>query len=135
MSRVVVFAVLLTLALPAQAHDAQQLDDWVEEWVEQADIALSPELLLAHQDMVERHPHYFNPQPQRVDWAGTVEEWRPLVAGHFGEKVETAMCLIYYESKGDPNAISPHQRLRTDANPYPTLVGALWGDTGGSSNT
>ena len=108
----IVFAVVLTVAFPvvAQAHDSQQLDDWVEEWVEQADIALSPELVLSHQDMTERHPHYFNPQtfePQRVDWGGTVEEWRPLVAGHFGEKMETAMCLIYYESKGNPDAISP----------------------------
>lgn len=62
--------------------------------------------------MTERHPWYFNPTPtNRIflpvasGWSGSVEEWRPLVVRFFApEKVDTAMCLIWYESRGDPNA-------------------------------
>ena len=106
------FAVLI-LALPAQAHSRDELDLWVEEWVEQVDESLSPDLIDSYLDMFERHLHYFDPQPfvsQRVDWGGTVEEWRPLVARHFvADKVETAMCLIYFETggTGDPNSKNP----------------------------
>ena len=106
-----IFGFLLFNALTARAHTSEEIDEWVEDWVVQADEALTPDLVLAHQHMVEAHQYYFNPQPftpQRVGWGGTVEEWRPLVAGHFDSAlVETAMCLIFYESKGDPNAISP----------------------------
>ena len=106
----VLFAVLI-LALPAQAHSREELDLWVEEWVVQADESLSPDHIDLYSDMFERHLYYFDPQPftpRRVNWGGTVEEWRPLVAGHFAaDKVETAMCLIHYESKGNPNAKNP----------------------------
>jgi hypothetical protein len=44
----------------------------------------------------------------RGDWSGSVEEWRPLVAGHFPpEAVETALCLMQLESGGDPGAQNP----------------------------
>jgi soluble lytic murein transglycosylase-like protein len=34
-----------------------------------------------------------------------VSQWLPLVAGHFNpEDVETALCLIGFESGGNPNA-------------------------------
>lgn len=38
-------------------------------------------------------------------WPGDVEQWRPLVAGHFPpDQVETALCVINGESGGNPNA-------------------------------
>lgn len=44
-------------------------------------------------------------------WPQAVEQWRPLVAGHFGDlgpaAVETALCLIFFESKGNPTADNP----------------------------
>lgn len=50
-----------------------------------------------------------NWEPQRKEWGSQVEQWRPLVAGQFSEsKVETAMCLMYYESKGNPDAKNPN---------------------------
>ena len=36
-----------------------------------------------------------------------VARWRPLVAEYFpAEEVETALCVMYGESRGDPNAAS-----------------------------
>ena len=112
---IVLALLLFTVLLPAQAHTSEELEAWMVEWVVEADESLSPAHIAAYYDMVERHPYHFNPQtvtqpftPRRVNWGGTVEEWRPLVAGHFApEKVETALCLIHYESRGNPNADNP----------------------------
>lgn len=39
------------------------------------------------------------------DGADDVEQWRPLVAGHFEpEDVETVLCLMRFESGGNPDA-------------------------------
>ena len=106
------FAVLI-LALPAQAHTREEIDEWVEAWVVEADESLSPSHVALYNNMVERHPYYFNPPrftPRRINWGENVEQWRPLVAGHWvSNKVETAMCLIHYETggTGDPNAKNP----------------------------
>lgn len=44
----------------------------------------------------------------REVWMDSVEEWRPLVAGHFPpEAVDTALCLMERESAGNPNAQNP----------------------------
>ena len=44
----------------------------------------------------------------REVWMDSVEEWRPLVAGHFPpEAVDTALCLMELESGGNPNAQNP----------------------------
>jgi hypothetical protein len=46
--------------------------------------------------------------PQSAVWMDSVEEWRPLVAGHFPpEAVDTALCLMERESAGNPNAQNP----------------------------
>lgn len=38
-----------------------------------------------------------------------VEQWRPLVTAHFPpNQVETALCVINGESRGDPNANNPN---------------------------
>jgi hypothetical protein len=106
---VAVSIIVVLFVTTAQAHTSEELDLWIDEWMIQADEALSPDLVMLYQNMVELHPYYFNPEPfapQRINWGGTVEEWRPLVAGHFSaDKVETAMCLIHYETggTGDPN--------------------------------
>lgn len=37
-----------------------------------------------------------------------VEQWRPLVAQHFpASEVERALCIMAYESGGNPNAKNP----------------------------
>lgn len=35
-----------------------------------------------------------------------MEQWRPLVETHFGNLTDRALCLIRYESGGNPNATS-----------------------------
>lgn len=50
---------------------------------------------------------------QRTVWGANVEQWRPLIAGHFEpEDVDTAMCIIHHESRGDPTADNPRSTAR-----------------------
>ena len=65
-----------------------------------------------------RTPKWAEPKkftPEVLDWrpptatppplGWIVEQWRPLVAVYFpAEDVERAICLVAYESGGDPNA-------------------------------
>ena len=52
-----------------------------------------------------------------------VRRWLPLVAKHFEpEDVDTAMCVIRYESGGDPNAKNP----RSSARGLFQILGRLW---------
>lgn len=103
---------LITTIDRAQAHTRGDLELWMEEWIERADDSLSPGLVMEYQDMRQRHLWYFDPQPIRSNrtyrtWnvnAG-VEQWRSLVAQYFrAEDVDRALCLMWYESRGDPNA-------------------------------
>ena len=41
--------------------------------------------------------------PVRV-FRGYVEDWRGLVESFFGDETDTALCLMGYESEGNPNA-------------------------------
>ena len=112
MKRLTVLLAALTLALPAQAHTTAELDAWVAEWVAEADISLSPALTDEWDDMAERHPRYFSPQlvirHEPFVMGDNVEQWRPLVAGHFApEDVDRALCLMQYESGGNPDAYNP----------------------------
>ncbi len=105
---------MLFLPTPAQAHTRTELDEWVTEWVLRADDTLSAALFAEWDDMRERHPYYFDPQPvvqatqtaRRTQWTGNVEQWRPLVAKYFGDRVDHAMCILNYETggTGDPNS-------------------------------
>lgn len=50
--------------------------------------------------------------PVSVPGSG-VERWRGLVSEHFNtEDVDTALCLMGYESAGDPGAINPSSGAR-----------------------
>lgn len=40
------------------------------------------------------------------DQGSDVEQWRSLVAAHF-TNVDYALCIIKYESGGNPNAVNP----------------------------
>lgn len=109
--------IALVLLVSIFFHTNVQLTEWVEDWAERADYALSAELMDELADMKERHPWYFDPTANRTEirtspstpsgWSGSVEQWRPLVATYFAaSKVDTAMCILAHETgfTGDPNS-------------------------------
>jgi hypothetical protein len=106
----VMVLLLFSLMTTAQAHTQEELDQWYQEWYEKANDALSPALMLEFDDMRERHPPVPIYVARRTDWGERTEQWRPLVAGHFApEKVETAMCILYWETvpHGNPDSKNP----------------------------
>lgn len=106
----IVLAMIVSSCLEARAHSTAELDEWMVGWVVRADTSLHQDLLDEYRDMASRHPGYFAPRPsvpspQSSGWSGSVEEWRPLVSTYFrADLVETALCLVGYESGGDPDA-------------------------------
>lgn len=108
-----VLMVLMTLVDKAQAHSRTEMDEWMVDWVIRADTALSPKMFAEFRDMRQRHSWYWDPvivvKPTFYRELGpNVERWRPLVAEHFApEKVETALCIMSYESGGNPDAKNP----------------------------
>lgn len=63
--------------------------------------------------------------------ADPAERWRPLVAEHFpAEEVDTAICIIGYESNGDPEAENP----RSSATGLFQILASLWGPHFGVSS-
>jgi hypothetical protein len=64
--------------------------------------------------------------------ADPVERWRPLLEQHFpADEVETALCIIRYESGGDPNADNP----RSSATGLFQILAGPWGDHYGVTET
>ncbi len=104
----------------ALAHSATELDEWTESWTKQADISLSSKLTAEWDDMIARHPWYFNPTPANQvtisrssasGWSGSVEQWRPLVARYFPPAdVDTAMRILNCETGGTGNPNSYNER-------------------------
>ena len=109
---VVVGGLLFTFtAEPAFGEEVENLDQWMQEWVSQADIGLTDQLLAELQQLKERHPWYF--QPRGDDSDVDVQHWRPLVAAYWpADTVDQALCLLGLESGGDPNADNPDSTAR-----------------------
>ncbi len=140
---------LITAIDKAHAHTRSELDDWKVEWVVEADSSLSIKMLTEWDDMRARHPWYFDPQPSRSvgspsssGWSGIVESWRGLVSLHFpAEQVDRALCIMNYESRGNPNANNPRssaaglfQFLRGTWNGVPTSISGGSYDSGAVYN-
>lgn len=117
---------------PAAAHNIDELDAWDADWKERfnatvdEDGSIHPGLvapLIAERiEWVERHHWHYFPEdaPDAPESGGSpsgggytgmgsnVEQWRPLVTAYFGaDKADTALCLMWYESGGNPNADNP----------------------------
>ena len=70
---------------------------------------------------------YLAPQPSRRV-GSNVEQWRPLVAAHFPpDTVDTMLCLMGYESGGNPEAQNPNS---TAAGLF-QIMGFWWDEYGG----
>lgn len=70
---------------------------------------LPPEVHQEPEDAFLAPPQDFDVPPGR--YPEMVEQWRPLVAGHFGDlgpdAVDTALCLMVFESGGKASARNP----------------------------
>ena len=62
---------------------------------------LTPPAAMAELEVPHTHETFL---PRVARYSPAVEQWLPLVAGYFEpEDVDTAMCLIRWESEGDPS--------------------------------
>ena len=65
---------------------------------------------LTRETLIEAVVPHTHPRVQRVLWSvgARVEQWRSLVAGYFpSDQVDRALCIMAFESAGDPNAYHP----------------------------
>lgn len=103
-------------------HTDTQLADWSEGWEARFDAAFDgaadpvvlESLWLERADWMDRHPcrriigtwtPICAPKVRAPANPTQVERWRPLVARHFpASAVNTAVCLIHYESRGRADA-------------------------------
>ncbi len=51
-----------------------------------------------------------------------VERWRPLVISYFGDQADKALCVVKWESGGNPNAKNP----RSSARGLFQILASLW---------
>lgn len=118
---------------PAGAHTIEELEAWDADWQERFNATIDPNgglhpelvapLITEKVDWVERHRWFYFPEDApktAVSGSGlsaggytgmgsNVEQWRPLVTLYFGaDKADTALCLMSYESGGNPNADNPN---------------------------
>lgn len=123
--------VLMVLYAPAaQAHSQAEIEAQdelavtrVTDALRESRFQITPELLAEveqimadHFEFVDRHRcHYFGDCPvakptanRRVASPAGAEAWRSLIAAYFpAGVVDNFVCLVWYESRGDPNAVNP----------------------------
>lgn len=105
-------SVMLSLALltPISLHTPAEQRVWVEAWEEkvEANGILSRGLLAEYVDFQTRHVPRVSSVVVSSTYRGMgsgVEQWRGLVGSYFPD-VNRALCLMGYESGGNPNATS-----------------------------
>jgi hypothetical protein len=116
---IVVVLIVITLAIPVSAHDAEAQAEWYAEWSEKAALGITPELIAEMVDFQRRHepPSVTVTKPTPSPSAGNpgtftgmgqdVAQWTPLVEAYFpADEVTTALCVMRWESGGNPNAVN-----------------------------
>ena len=129
-SLIVALILVVAVALPAHGHTWRELNEWLEGWHRRLADALShatgdtlslhpyaglEAVFAEYDDMRRRHPRWDGTfQASGENWAEVssitvfgdrVERWRPLVAAYFpAGQVDRALCIIRYESGGNPDA-------------------------------
>ena len=114
-----VFAITMTVTSPTMAHTGQERDEFHSDWAERAYLVrasgwLTLDLLVELEHFDNRHFEQALVQTRRSSTPlGGVEAWRGLVATYFEPgNVDTMMCLMFYQSGGDPNAKNPTSSAR-----------------------
>ena len=110
---------MLLLASKAEGHNpelceetTQQLQGWADHEFSGLVVGQIQEALLLWQEAcrnttqaTEVHSTNSGSSPR---YTGGIERWRPLVTQYFESgKVETALCILFLESRGDPEAANP----------------------------
>jgi soluble lytic murein transglycosylase-like protein len=112
MRAAILVAMMLVLALPAEAHTEAEQREWETEWIERVrhNGGLSRSLLDEYLEFQIAH----TPQTPTPSHSSTyrgmgpgVEQWRSLVAAYFGDQTDRALCIMAKESGGNPNARNP----------------------------
>ena len=130
----------------AQAHTTEEIEQWETDWNERLEEAIPIGglslgamdqilvLLEERRDFESRHRCYFETCVVRTrssnEGSGTfrgigdnVEQWRSLVSAYFAPgDVDRALCLMHYESGGNPNAKNP----RSSARGLMQILASLW---------
>ncbi len=118
----------MTVANEAAAHTEEELDQWLESWQTDLNDARSEAAMLEYQDMRARHGWYWGdpivlPHSSFQGIGTDVSQWEPLVMKYFGpELTPTALCVMSYESGGNPGAKNP----RSTARGLFQLLASLW---------
>lgn len=103
--RTVIVVLAMLLALPAQAHTEAEQRQWERDWIERTEGRITPKLVEEWVDFQARHIPRRKSVSTYRGIGSNVEQWRGLVAAHFSD-VDRALCLMTYESGGNPNATS-----------------------------
>lgn len=119
-ARIIVMAVTITLLWnlvgcdPAGAHAPDEQTDWWADWNHRTRIAggLTSDLLAEAVDFARKHGEHDEVGSSRTRTplvvSSSAEPWRDLVAAHFpADAVDTMLCLLWAESRGDPGAVNP----------------------------
>ena len=132
MKRVMIFALILPIVIsigffdlpPASAHTHSEMTAWMDEWYKQIreEGYLSVPLVSKYVDMRVRHPWYWgdiqpsptaSPSSSHRGMGSDIEQWRGLISAYFpADQVEMALCIIRYESGGNPGAKNPLSSAR-----------------------
>lgn len=113
-----VVCIVMMFVTSANAHTADEQAEWYDQWWQQARLGITPALLDELVDFQRRHAqvsHGPSEPAQPASASGVfrgmgagVEQWRSVVAAHFPPNaVDTMLCLMRYESGGNPNAVNP----------------------------
>lgn len=144
-------AALVLPSLPVSAHSWGELNDFLDGWWNRHRIAFRhdtgatpftgnyrlPAIYAEMEDMLARHPGWdgdyltgpivkpHTPRSTAPRGMGTnVEQWRSLVATYFAASdVDRALCLMAYESGGNPYARNP----RSSATGLMQVMYSTWG--------
>lgn len=110
-------------ATEARAHSTTEIEAWLEKW--RTDRFFSAADMAAFEDFADRHRCYFyedcpsatvSPGAQAGStyrgMGANVAQWEGLVAVYFGSETWRALCLMSFESGGNPNALNPASGAR-----------------------
>lgn len=125
--------ILLAVSLPVHAHTTSQIDTWLGEWqdtIPHGGLSVTDPHIDSLSDFIDRHQWYFHPpvRPLSRNLPGrgmgtNVEQWRGLVAAHFpADQIDRALCIMSYESGGNPQAKNP----TSSARGLMQILASLW---------